>query len=110
MNVGPDSLLGAGLILAALALWWHSSNQARELAREHARRFCRKQEWQLLDQTVALVFMRPDRQTGRWQWRRLYRFDFSPDGGSRRSGELVMFGSRLAQVSAELEEGGKLVE
>lgn len=108
---GPmDGALGAILVLAALALWWFSATRARELAKSHARRFCQRQEWQLLDQTVALAFMRPTRQTGRWQWRRLYRFDFSPDGGRRNGGELVLLGNRLERIYAELDDGTRLVE
>ncbi|AKS41680.1 DUF3301 domain-containing protein [Wenzhouxiangella marina] len=105
-----DSAFAALLLLAAVSLWWYSANRAREQAREHARRFCQKQEWQLLDQTVALAFMRPTRASGRWEWRRLYRFEFSPDGGGRRRGEVLMLGDRLAALRGELEDGGHLVE
>ena len=98
------------LLLAALGAWWSSATRAREFAREYARRFCQRQDWQLLDQTVALSFMRPTRQSGQWQWRRLYRFEFSPDGGDRRRGELVMFGHRLASLRGELGDGRHLVE
>jgi hypothetical protein len=105
-----DTAIPALLVLGALILWWSSATRAREFAQSYARRFCEQQDWQLLDQTVALSFMRPSRQSGSWQWRRLYRFEFSANGGDRRHGDLVMLGHRLARLRGELENGGHLVE
>jgi hypothetical protein len=105
-----DTAIPSLLILAAIAAWWSAATRAREFAREYARRFCERQQWQLLDQTVSLGFMRPIRHYGRWQWRRLYRFEFSATGGDRRRGEVVMFGHRLERLRGELEDGSHLVE
>jgi len=105
-----DTAIPSLLVLATLGAWWSAATRAREFAREHARRFCERQEWQLLDQTVALEFMRPTRRTGRWQLRRLYRFEFSATGGDRRRGDLVMVGHRLARLRGELADGSHLVE
>lgn len=98
------------LILGALGLWWHSSVQARERARGIAREFCLRQAWQLLDQTVALSSLRPRRHGGNWTLCRRYRFDFSPDGGQRRSGELVLVGRSVERISAETGDGAYLIE
>jgi hypothetical protein len=98
------------LALGGLVLWWHSSVQSRERARHHARGFCQRQGWQLLDQTVALSSMRPRRQRDGWRLWRRYRFEFSPDGGRRRSGDLVLLGRRLERISAEIDGGGRLIE
>ena len=106
-----DGALGAILVLAALALWWFSATRARELAKSHARRFCQRQEWQLLDQTVALAFMRPTRQTGRWQWRRLYRFGLQPGRRPpqrRRTGAAGK--TAWKESTAELDDSTRLVE
>lgn len=105
-----DSTIPALLILATLGAWWSAATRAREFAREYARAFCQRQEWQLLDQTVSLGFMRPMRHNGRLQWRRIYRFEFSATGGDRRRGEVIMFGHQLARLRGELEDGGHLVE
>jgi hypothetical protein len=105
-----DSAIGAMLVLAFLALWWHSAIRARDQARELARRFCERQGWQLLDQTVALASLRPRRIDNGLRWRRIYRFDFSPDGGNRRGGQLTLLGNRLESISAELEDGSSLIE
>ncbi len=105
-----DAALGALLLIAALALWWHGSIQARDRARDLARAFCERQGWQLLDQTVALSLVRPVRVDDGWRIRRRYRFDFSPDGGARSSGELSLLGHRLETIAARLPEGGQLIE
>lgn len=105
-----DGAIGAMLLLGLLLLWWHSAVQARERARQLARDFCGKQGWQLLDQTVALDSIRPFRNIDRWQWRRRYRFDFSPDGGHRRRGELLMVGFRLDKVIAEIDDDRNLID
>jgi hypothetical protein len=106
-----EEAFGALLLLAAIALYWASAVNARDRARVHARDFCRRQNWQLLDQTVTLAALRPARSDrGTLQWQRRYRFDFSPDGGQRRSGELVLKGTRLASIWGELEDGGRLME
>ena len=98
------------LVLGFLALWWHTSVQSRELARELARKFCQRQGWQLLDQTVALASMRPRRNGDRWRMWRRYRFEFSPDGGRRRCGEVALIGHRLDRISAEIGDGHRLIE
>jgi len=105
-----DVAIPAFLILGTLVAWWSSATRAREFAREYARRFCQRQQWQLLDQTVTLGFMRPSREGNNWQLRRLYRFEFSASGGDRRAGELVMYGHRLVSLRGQLEDGGHLVE
>ena len=111
MSGGLEAPFGAILLLAAACLWWMSAMWARDLARQLAGGFCQRQNWQLLDQTVTLSAMWPTRNDdGRLCWRRRYRFDFSPDGGQRHSGELVIVGHRPARITAELPDGGQLIE
>lgn len=105
MTGSLDSAFGALLVLGFLVLWWHSAVRAADRARQLARNFCQQHGWQLLDQTVALASMRPARVDDRLCWRRRYRFDFSPDGGQRRSGELTIAGRRLERVVAETDDG-----
>jgi hypothetical protein len=110
VSAALETPLTAILALAAVCLWWLSAIRARDRARSLAAAFCQRHGWQLLDQTVALSGMRPVRSKDRMCWRRHYRFDFSPDGGERRSGELILEGTRAVRVSAELPEGGNLIE
>ncbi|MEE4295693.1 MAG: DUF3301 domain-containing protein [Wenzhouxiangella sp.] len=107
---GLETPFAAILILAALCLWWMSAVRARDIAREAARSFCQRQGWQLLDQTVAMSAMWPVRADRGMALRRRYRFDFSPDGGTRRSGEVVLDAGRAVQISAQLEDGNRLIE
>lgn len=110
MNAALQSPLTALLLLAALSLWWLSAVKAREQARALAASFCQRHGWQLLDQTVALISMRPARINDRIGLRRRYRFEFSPDGGNRRAGELCMENGRAVRITADMPEGGTLVE
>lgn len=110
MNGTLNEAFIALLILGILGLWWHASVQSRERAKHFARNFCQRQAWQLLDQTVALVSMKPRRHGNHWEIRRRYRFEFSPDGGRRRSGELLLSGHRLESITAELDDGACLIE
>lgn len=107
---GLEGPFGALLTLAAVIVFWLSAVNARDRARELARNFCKRQHWQLLDQTVALRSLRPVRTGDGLRWQRRYRFDFSPEGTGRRSGELTLMGRRLVRVWGELEDGGKLIE
>ncbi|MEM1080965.1 MAG: DUF3301 domain-containing protein [Pseudomonadota bacterium] len=104
------STLPAILMLATACLWWYSAVQARDQARALARLFCQRQGWQLLDQTVALEHMRPKRLDERWQLQRRYRFEYSPDGGARRAGGLLMSGNRPLRIWADAPDGAVFEE
>lgn len=107
---GLEGSFGALLALAAAVVFWLSAVNARDQARELARGFCKRQGWQLLDQTVALNSLRPVRTTDGLRWQRRYRFEFSPEGTGRRRGELTLAGNTVIRVWGELEDGGKLIE
>lgn len=106
---GLQATFAALLVLGSLVLWWLASIQARDRARTIARAFCKRQGWQLLDQTVALAGMRLKRTNDRLGWLRRYRFEFSPDGGRRKRGELLLSGNRALRILAETDEG-ELIE
>lgn len=105
-----EGALGGLLALAAVAMVWWSAVNANDEARSLAGRFCKRQGWQLLDQTVALRSLRPVRTPDGLRLRRRYRFDFSPDGTHRRQGEVTLTAGRLIRVWGELEDGGRLIE
>ena len=98
------------LLLGLVCLWWFSAVQARDRARAVARIFCQRQGWQLLDQTVALVRMRPRRGEQGWRLHRIYRFEYSPDGGARLAGGLMLVGDRPQRIWADAPEGGTIEE
>lgn len=96
------------LLLLGLALWfWQDSLRARELARTAGTRACRLSSVQLLDDTVALerLWLRRD-AGGRLQLERLYVFEFSDTGETRRRGSVTMLGGRVEVVAME---GGDLL-
>lgn len=83
------------LFLLLLAWVWLDGARAREFATTLARRYCENRGLQFLDDTVSLV-----RMGIRWteqglRLRRMYRFDFSLEGVGRRTGHVLMLGTRL---------------
>jgi len=99
------TLLALG-ILILLAWLWFDGMQARERVFEHARRVCDESGVLLLDQSVALVSLRPVRRPdGRVSLRRGYRFEFSREGDRRYTGYAWMLGSRIESVHLALPEG-----
>lgn len=106
MNGPTGSLIPILLLLGTITLWWLSAMHARDRARDAARRFCERQNWQLLDQTVSLTRMRPRRSEQGWALHRTFRFEFSPDGGARSSGGLNMIGSQAVRIWADGADGG----
>jgi len=94
-------------ILVALALiaWgWYSGTVAKEMAVKAARRLCERNDQQLLDETVALRGLRPQRAaSGRVGLLRHYGFEFSGDGEQRRRGYIALLGTRVVASSLELD-------
>lgn len=92
-------------MLAGLALlgWlWFDSMRARESAVAAGTRACERDALQFLDQTVECVSLRPARNgAGRLVLRRVYRFEFSDDGDSRRAGSIVMLGGEVESLIME---------
>ncbi len=69
-----------------------------------ARRLCQRNGQQLLDETVALQGMRPQRAaTGRLGILRHYAFEFSGDGKQRRFGQIALLGQRVVASHLDLE-------
>lgn len=96
------------LVLLGLMLWfWQDSLRARERAREASALACQRSGVQLLDDTVALerLWLRRDRD-GRLRLERVYLFEFTDTGATRRLGRLVMLGDRVEVLHME---GGDLL-
>lgn len=87
------------LLLGVLAGWFLSSTRVRELAIEAVRQASRRDDFQLLDQSVQLsrISLSRDRQ-GHWRVWRQYRFDYSQDGVERLEGFVIMLGRQLQAV------------
>ena len=90
------------LVLAAVAggVWyWYSSLRAREQAARAAADVCRHQQFQFLDDTVALQRLTVARDPqGRLALRRTYRFEYSHVGEDRQQGFIIVLGGRVETV------------
>lgn len=85
-----EALVGL-FILAAIGWGWRESLRAKESAVDACRHFCRSHDLQLLDDTVSLSrfeLMRSNRRL--FGIRRVYEFEFSPNGAERRIGSVTI--------------------
>lgn len=104
-------LLIIAIPVLLIGFWWNSA-RARELAIEHARRACRQQQLQFLDQTVALSRIRLARSAvGSTCFRREFGFEFTNFGEYRDSATLIMSGHILEKIHFPYtrdEEGNRI--
>lgn len=92
-------LLAAAAFAAALGFFWHSSLAARELANRVAADTCTQAGVQMLDGTVAIHRLRVVRgMDAPFAWQRIYVFEYTEDGYSRRRGFVVTTGDVLDSV------------
>jgi Protein of unknown function (DUF3301) len=91
-------------LFGAAGWYWYSGMQAREQAIAVGRRSCNESGLQFLDESVALRRIRFARNTsGRLQFQRDYRFEFSDTGNNRRPGVIRMLGDRVEWVNLDGE-------
>ena len=107
MVIDPIDISSLLLLLGVLVWLWQSSLRAWESAREAGALACQRYGVQLLDDTVALqrLWWRRDRD-GRLRLERIYHFEFTDTGTTRRLGRLVMVGQRVEELHME---GGDLI-
>lgn len=90
--------VGLALLLAG-AWFWMDSAKAREAGMRAARAACDADDLLLLDDTVALGMLRPERDdAGRLRLRRVYHFEYSDTGNNRRRGSVTLLGSELVML------------
>lgn len=99
-----------GLLLLAGTGWlWYDSLTAREAAVAAARAACRSEDLLLLDDTVAIARLRLARDgDGVLRILRVYGFEYSDTGNDRRSGNVVMLGSRVQVINIKHRQGPTL--
>ena len=96
ITLGDLGLL-SGLIL--VCLYFLSALRVRELAMQAVGLASRRDDFQLLDQSVHLRRISLSRDaTGRWRIWREYRFDYTYDGVERRQGFVIMLGRQLQTI------------
>ncbi|MBI4740313.1 MAG: DUF3301 domain-containing protein [Betaproteobacteria bacterium] len=91
-TVGLVVLLGGGW-------FWLDSFNAKEAGIRAARAACEADGLLLLDATVALGSLRPERaEDGNLRLRRVYHFEYSDTGDNRRRGSVTLLGAELLMV------------
>ncbi|WP_303906236.1 DUF3301 domain-containing protein [Thiohalomonas denitrificans] len=96
--------IGFIAVLAGVVALWAAGMRVREAAIAVVRRACRRDELQLLDETVLLERMRPVRDhDGRMRWRRVYRFEFTRRSERRHEGTVELIGPRLVALNLEMD-------
>src|SRR5690625_7254337 len=108
--MGLASLLGTLLVLTMTVVVWLSAVNAREQTYRAAREYCQRQEWQLLDQTVALRSMWPARTRHGLRLKRRYRFEFSLEGTGWRRGGVTIVNRSPVRIWGNLEDGISMIE
>lgn len=85
--------------LGAVGLFFWGAIRVRELAVVAVANAGRRDDFQLLDQSVHIQRMSISRDsTGRWRIWRQYRFDYTFDGVERRQGHVIMLAKQLQAV------------
>ena len=96
LNLGEVVALMA---FGAVCLYFLGAIRVRELALQHVGAAGRRDDFQLLDQSVHIQRLSLSRDNGgRWRIWRQYRFDYSFDGVQRRQGHVIMLGKKLQAV------------
>jgi len=90
------------ILLGAIAWFWYSSVQAKEIAVIGAKMRCESRGLLLLDQTVSLhkIRLRRDR-SGQMRLEREYQFEFSGNGDDRYEGTVTLHANRITGSSID---------
>jgi hypothetical protein len=89
----------AVFMFGALCLHFLGAIRVRELALQAVGQASRRDDFQLLDQSVHIRRLSLSRDgNGRWRIWRQYRFDYTFDGVERRQGFVIMLGKHLQAV------------
>ncbi len=91
-------IIGLFILLAA-GWFWLDSFKARDAGMRAARAACAAEQLLLLDDTVALGALRPERdEAGTLRLRRVYDFEYSDTGDNRRRGSVTLLGDQLVML------------
>ena len=86
------------IVTSLVVLLWLDAARAREFATLLVRRYCDNRGMQFLDDTVSLARMGIRWTSSGLRIRRMFRFDFSLEGTGRRTGYILMLGTRLETI------------
>jgi hypothetical protein len=90
------------ILIGAMCLaygYWFNAQKAKEIALAAARDHCLTMEVQMLDDYVALIGIRLNRDNiGKIQLWRSFLFEFSSTGNERYNGTVLMQGCRVESI------------
>ncbi len=87
------------LAFGVLCMHFLSAVRVRELALQAVGQASKRDEFQLLDQSVHVQRVSLSRdESGRWRIWRQYRFDYTYEGVERRQGFVIMLGKQLQSI------------
>lgn len=87
--------------IALISYWWQG-DKIKNTALQYLYDYCRQQNLQLLDQTIVLKSIWPQRsETGAFQLRRRYGFEFTSTGEQRYKGFVELSGRRLQRIELD---------
>ncbi|MDX1451230.1 MAG: DUF3301 domain-containing protein [Oleiphilaceae bacterium] len=89
--------------LVIVVVWlWQANRKLKDRALRRAMQYCKELDVKLLDQTIVLKRLRPQRDSrGRWHLMRQYEFDFSAGGTARYKGEVLMQGRQITRIQLQ---------
>ena len=97
------------LALFLIAWVWLDGARAREMATVLARRYCEHRGMQFLDDTVSLARIGLRWTRDGMRIRRMFRFEFSLEGVGRRTGYVLLLGTRLELIDDGLPQAEEQV-
>ncbi|MCG8379284.1 MAG: DUF3301 domain-containing protein [Proteobacteria bacterium] len=95
------------LIALGITIWfWQDTLRAREVAVSRSRNYCKEMHLQFLDESVALMSLKPGRGlSGNFAFHRYYHFEFSLDGHNRFSGTTYLIGHYVQSIQLDHPDG-----
>ncbi len=95
------SIFWTAIAVALISFWWQG-DAIKMIAMQTLYQYCKEQNLQLLDQTIVLKGIWPQRNaSGSLQLRRRYSFEFTSTGEQRYKGMIELNGRRMQHLELE---------
>ncbi len=96
-----SSIFWTALAIAFISFWWQGDT-VKITAMQYLYQYCKEQNLQLLDQTIVLKGVWPQRsESGSLQLRRRYAFEFTTTGEERYKGMIELGGRRMQRLDLQ---------
>jgi len=96
-----SSIFWTAVAVGLISFWWQGDT-VKITAMQFLYQYCKEQNLQLLDQTIVLKGVWPQRgENGSLQLRRRYAFEFTSTGENRYKGTIELKGRRLQRLDLE---------